>query len=1109
MKKRIIGIAILSALLFVSIALILWQSESKSNATKLAIHHSGLVHQGLRDVLVLVSQSESYSRSYVLSGNKVFLEKVQEVNDQIQPKLQYVIPLTTDKLQREAMSKVVMLIGQKVQLNDELIEKSLVSLDAARLQVNSLKGKVLFDEINDLFNYVSQREYVALALKLKDLHHQRQLWNVLMVFLGFSFLALIAYLLRGALKDYHEVKRLETIQHFMVNSNKNGFILIDTQNKLVSFNDAALRCIVDDVSRIPVTGSDVLQYLPAGHSEAISRAIEQAKDGEKTKLLVDVASQNKVRYYSFTFYPIVFNGAIIYVNIVSHEITETRQREIELQEYKNKTNALLESTHEAIFLLSKTGEVQLMNKMAPRLLDILYSKKVEVGQHFEDVFTGEGRQIFRESFGRAANGERVELELPIRIEGKLLWFMVIISPVMADNGEITGMSVISVDITEKKRSEKAIQRSEQMLRSLINSVQDAFLMMDPNHNILVMNEPARLIVNQVIGYDVKIGEPLLPHLTGVHTERLLKQSLRCLKGEFFQSVEEAAAGDMEFWLRSSWGPVYNAKGEIFGYSLYMVDVTQEKKRQEELLKAREMAENAEKLQQQFLANMSHEIRTPLNGIVGMANLLSKTDLDPTQKHYMDVVRYSSDNLLVLINDILDLSKIKANKFHVDNVNFNIYDLLRNASASFQARAEDKGLQFSVSVNPYISKNLCGDPHRLVQVLNNLLGNALKFTPGGFIKLEARIKERAEDREVLEFIVSDSGIGIAEDQLQNVFEAFAQEESSISKTYGGTGLGLAICKHLVELQGGSIHVTSEKGVGTQFTFTIPYKVIREEVMLDLPKPQAVNEKAGERKTYPGKRVLIIEDNEINQKVLALNLRQFDIEVHSAMDGQEGVDLLRKDSNFDMVLLDLRMPRMDGMEVLRIVRNELKLSLPIVVLTASVLKNEKIHCYELGANDYMAKPFSQAQIESCLERFFSSNANSQPVEFTSIEDESSSIKYSFDNLRALNDKESVRSLLDQFGRHVPEALHELETLAADKQWKEVAQKVHKLKSSFGIVYINSIFELLQQVEVAIKIENDPSDVLRKITKARNLFNKYYPSIEENVHETMGLSLQDAAC
>jgi CheY-like chemotaxis protein len=252
------------------------------------------------------------------------------------------------------------------------------------------------------------------------------------------------------------------------------------------------------------------------------------------------------------------------------------------------------------------------------------------------------------------------------------------------------------------------------------------------------------------------------------------------------------------------------------------------------------------------------------------------------------------------------------------------------------------------------------------------------------------------------------------------------------------------------------------------------------------------------------VLIVEDNEINQKVLSLNLKQFNIEVVTAFDGVEGVEILSVDPNFDLVLLDLRMPKMDGTEVLKIVRKQLKLQIPVVVLTASVLKNEKAECFELGADDYMAKPFTQGQLESCLSRFLEKE-NSMKASLVTVEAPTpGSIKYSYDNLIALNDKDSVNSLLEQFTMHVPAALGELNDLVQQKDWTTVAQRVHKLKSSFGIVFIDEVFEILQQVEISIKVDDDPTEVPSKIAKAVQLFETHYPSIEEEIRMKLGLEV-----
>ena len=1099
MKKRIIGIAILSALLFISLIFVLWQSEQKSTATKAAIRTSGFIHQGLAEALIDISQADAITRNFIITENPELEKKVHELHKGILKKFQFVIPLTEDRQFKEKLNEVLLLAGQKIQLNEDLIVMYRQAATNPNWKPKLEKSRKVLNELNILFDQLHVREVYLNTVEIQRLDDERLFWDGLVVLLGIVFLLIIGVVLKSTLNDFQKLKRIQAVHKLMVNNIRNGVVMIDLDNRLVSFNDTFASCAIAHSEKSPAVGDNASRFFPKSSLGIIEHCIEKAREGFKCKELICIGEGNDVRWFTFSFFPIEINNAILYINIVTHEITESRNREIELQRFRNKTKALLESTHEAIFLLKPDGEIEMMNTQAPKLLMQLFGRKVKIGQCLMDFFAPEGREVIQRDLQSAMEGQRIRAEYPIKVNGNLMWFLLMISPVKEEDGSIKGVSVITIDVTSRKQAEKALTKSESALRALIESMQDPFIMIRKDYTVDISNGPARLLIEALSGKPFEENMNLLGAITEEEQKRAIAYVNRCLEGETFDILESRIDDKNELWLQQFWGPVYNNKGEIYACSLLVVDVTKELQRQKELKEAKEAAERAERLQQQFLANMSHEIRTPLNGIVGMANLLAKTKLNATQQHYMNVVRYSSDNLLVLINDILDLSKIKAGKFIIEEVKFNIYELLKNASANFNVRAREKGLDFSIQVNKYIPKALVGDPHRLVQILNNLLGNALKFTEKGFIKLETQFIEGNSDQVLLEFTVTDSGIGIAEKQLATIFEAFAQEEGSVSKRFGGTGLGLTICKHLVEMQGGSMSVTSEKGVGSCFKFVLSYKVADEQVSIELAPGQEIKTSSS-KPDYSGRRVLIVEDNEINQQVLSLNLQQFNIEVECASDGLEAVELLSKDNRFDLILLDLRMPQMDGTEVLKVIRGQFKMKVPVVVLTASVLKNERAECMELGADDYMAKPFSQPQLENCLAQYLPKGDTVHPESNIPAMPQPELISYSYDNLIALNDKKTVSMLLEQFTSSVPVCLENLIELAETQDWPAIGQKVHKLKSSFGIVYMDEIFSLLQEVEIAIRIDNVYDDIPAKLCRAKMLYDEHFPSIEEEIRERL---------
>jgi signal transduction histidine kinase len=386
------------------------------------------------------------------------------------------------------------------------------------------------------------------------------------------------------------------------------------------------------------------------------------------------------------------------------------------------------------------------------------------------------------------------------------------------------------------------------------------------------------------------------------------------------------------------------------------DISQRKKAQEQLEIAIREAQEAKQMQEQFLANMSHEIRTPMNGIKGMTDLLLSTTLSDKQHELAGIIKSSVNNLLVIVGDILDFSKIKAGKLNIEKITFRLEDVLGNATAIFDHRLKKKRLSLETTIDPAIPDRLIGDPHRLNQILINLLGNAIKFTDQGQIQIQVTLREQTESEVLLSFTVRDTGIGILPDSLPHIFESFAQGGRDTSRLYGGTGLGLTICKQLLHLQGGDITVTSAIGKGSAFHFHLPYGV-SNETAADRPATETIYDYS---KLLAGKRFLVAEDNEINQKLIDYVLRKAGGTVEMFNNGAEAIRHLQQDRVFDLIIMDLQMPEMDGYTATRYIRNDLKMQTPIIAMTATAMKGEQLQCIESGMNEYMTKPFEFAEL-----------------------------------------------------------------------------------------------------------------------------------------------------
>jgi CheY-like chemotaxis protein/nitrogen-specific signal transduction histidine kinase len=390
--------------------------------------------------------------------------------------------------------------------------------------------------------------------------------------------------------------------------------------------------------------------------------------------------------------------------------------------------------------------------------------------------------------------------------------------------------------------------------------------------------------------------------------------------------------------------LFDDGGNVEGGVIVVFDITARKKLEHEMAEARKAAEAGLELRKTILANVSHELRTPVNAIVGMSALLASTELNEEQREYLKTMRFSSDGLLVLIDDLLDVSRIEAGKVELEEIDFSMRENFSELTKSLRLRAEEKGLLFEWKLDEQIAPRLMGDVHRLNQIVTNLIGNAIKFTPQGKVSLEIMKVGDSNDTQEIRFSVTDTGIGIAAERQEAVFQAFAQEDNSTTRKYGGSGLGLSISKKIVEMMGGQLKLISEKNKGTSFFFDVKLKKAVSEVA----------EVKDFRPDLQGSRILLVEDNKVNQFLAQALLSSWNAKVDISEDGQEAIDRMKAEE-YDLVLMDLQMPFMDGFEATEHIREVLKSNIPIIGLSANAMNGERERSLERGMNDYVSKPF----------------------------------------------------------------------------------------------------------------------------------------------------------
>lgn len=625
------------------------------------------------------------------------------------------------------------------------------------------------------------------------------------------------------------------------------------------------------------------------------------------------------------------------------------------------------------------------------------------------------------------------------------------------------------------------KQESQYARSLIEASLDPLITISPEGKITDMNEALSRITGKT--REELTGTDFFDYFTDPQKAKEVYEEVfeKGFVTNYPLTIKDHKLTDVLFN-----GSVYkDNKGNTLGAVVVARDITDQKRIAHELNEAKlaaesatsvaeeaknyaelatETAENAVKAKQQFLSNMSHEIRTPMNAIIGFTKVLLKTELAASQKEYLQAIKMSGDALIVLINDILDLAKVDAGKMTFEKIPFKMAVSISAMLHLFETKIQEKNLELVKEYDSRIPNVLVGDPVRLHQVIINLVSNAVKFTHEGRITVGVRLLHEDAENAIIEFSVSDTGIGIAKDKIGKIFEYFQQASSLTSRLYGGTGLGLAIVKQLVEPQGGTINVKSVLGKGSTFSFTLNFMKTDETVETES------NTKEMEKGPTDIK-VLVVEDMDLNQLLMKTVLDDFGFGYEIAANGKIAIEKL-KAKTFDIILMDLQMPEMNGFEATQYIRNTLKSKVPIIALTADVTTMDLAKCKAIGMNDYIAKPIDErvlwSKMVALVQKSISESEKQKMVAIVMPK----YVDLEYLNRRTKSNPTLMREMIALYLEQTPPLIFAMKESLENEDWKSLQAAVHKIIPSFSIVGISVDFE-----NIAKKVQEYASSQLQK--------------------------------
>ncbi|MFM7015283.1 MAG: response regulator [Bacteroidota bacterium] len=866
------------------------------------------------------------------------------------------------------------------------------------------------------------------------------------------------------------------------------FVVLDLDFRYVYVNPKAVRDPEIRKWIIGKTDDEYCEYrnVNKGVAEArramLRKVVETKKEVELEECLKD--KDGNCRYYVRRITPYLDqHGNFTHFLGYGIEVTEQKKISAELVDSRNFIQQILDASPQMIFVKDKTGNIIQGNKALIDLLKVnpsdLPSK--DLSKNYKN------QQEYVEHI--AADKKVIDEGVMVRVEetftdadGKLFYFDAIKVPFPGLNGE-RNVLCVATDITDQKKSREELMESQRLLYNAERLTKAGNYQFDFVSGKITWSPGVYLIWERLESLGPPSYEEFLQY---VHPDdhAIIHENMRII-------VEEKKAYNSTYRIICPNGKVkfiqtssqlkFNEAGDVFGLEGSLIDITDQKNAEAEIIKAKQIAEESVSVKEKFMANLGHEMRTPLNGVLGMSRLLQKTQLSQTQKKYINVLNSTAENLLVIINDLLDVAKIESGTLNFDKVTFDINQVADTAIQIKMSAAEEKGLVLKHLTDNNSETKLIGDPYRINQILLNLVGNAIKFTHEGEVSLSHHVFKKENGTVWIRFLVKDTGIGIPKSKLKDIFNSFTQVNTINQKTTEGLGLGLSIVRSIVEQMGGEINVTSVVGEGSEFSVVIPFEISGEVEMI-------MND-TSERLMMSSLRVLLAEDNLVNQFIVQAMLQDWGFNVDTASNGRDAIELF-KANNYEVILMDIQMPFMDGMEATEFIRqyeDDKKAKTPIIALTANPSKHYQKKYINAGMDDVIVKPFKEELLYKKIVALCSGNSDLIKVVKRKYptRKKPETVKNKLYDLTFLekeigDNKEIMQRMLCIFVETIPDTLGKMNTHFVNGEMDAIATLAHKIKPTIDGAGIKSIYDTIRHVEGYRELKRTTDQMKSDLTK-----------------------------